>query len=335
VDDAVRSLVLGLGWVLGWCLLWRVPRLPQRTWAGRTPGVSVVVPARDEATTLPTLLDGLARQTQPANEIIVVDDGSTDGTADIARVHSARVVIGKAVPDDWAGKPWAMWQGAQAAGNDTIVFFDADTVPAPTLLERLTAFHAELGGLLSVQPYHRMRRWWETGAFGPCLACRRADFVSHGDDASVRSSIVEDVALARRFTDAELPVNVFAGGNELAFRMYGRPRELSHGFAKNIAVGAVSTPLLRLFLIFAWVTALLVAAARVWEGDWMSLVVYGAFAVQLFVMLRQLGNFGLLTAALYPVPLTLFIVLFGWSNYLRTRGRARWKGRTVRLRSRT
>lgn len=351
----MRPVLLGLGWLVGWCLLWRVRGLPAPEAPGDAPDVSVVIPARDEAATLPALLDALASQTHPAAEIIVVDDGSSDATADVARARGARVLSGAPVPDGWAGKPWAMWQGAQAAAGDRIVFLDADSVPAGALLERLAAAHARLGGLVSVQPYHRMRHWWEraaaffnivavmgagmasirprvTAAFGPCVASARRDFLDRADDDSWRSAVVEDVVLAGRFADADLPVNAFGGRDQIEFRMYEQPAELFEGFGKNIAAGAGSTPAVRLLLILGWVTACLAAVEGVWRADWVGLALYAAFAVQLFVMLRQLGSFGPLSAALYPLPAAVFVAVFLWSLVLLARGEVRWKGRTIRLR---
>jgi 4,4'-diaponeurosporenoate glycosyltransferase len=355
MDVPLRAVLLGLGWLVGWCLLLRVRGLPPGD--GDAGEASVVIPARNEATTVPTLLDALARQTSRPGEVIVVDDGSSDGTADIARAHGARVIRGEPVPDGWAGKPWAMRQGARLASRESLVFLDADTVPAPGFLARLVATRAQVGGLVSGQPFHRMHRWWErsaaffnvvavmgtgmatmrrgariTGAFGPCLACRTTDCLEHIEDESVRSAVLEDVALARRFAAAGQPVTAFGGRELLEFRMYEHPSELVEGFGKNIAAGAASTPLLRLLLVLGWVTACLAAVEGLWRADWVGLGFYAAFATQLFVMLRQLGSFGPLTAALYPAPAVVFVAIFLWSLVLVARGEVRWKGRRIRLR---
>ena len=64
-------------------------------------------------------------------------------------------------PDDWMGKSWACWQGAQVASGDVLVFLDADTTLTTRGLAALAATRAAEGGLLGVQPYHAIRRPYE------------------------------------------------------------------------------------------------------------------------------------------------------------------------------
>jgi hopene-associated glycosyltransferase HpnB len=107
---------------------WRASQwLPQITGEpGRWPDVVAVVPARNEAAILPATLPALLGQDYPGPlSVILVDDGSTDGTAEVAArlgrgsTRTLRVVAGTPPPDAagrWAGKVWAMAQGLRAAG---------------------------------------------------------------------------------------------------------------------------------------------------------------------------------------------------------------------------
>jgi 4,4'-diaponeurosporenoate glycosyltransferase len=352
----LRLLALGVAWLLGWYLCTRVRLVPYAPDADpATPPPSVVIPARDEERTLPTILAGLASQTTAPLEVIVVDDGSTDTTAAVAAARGARVVVGEPLPPGWVGKAWALHQGVLAARADVVVCLDADVDPSSHLIARVERCFAQRGGLVSVQPYHEMRHWWERAAaffnlvavmgvgvaspgpsrareraaFGPCLVARRDALRTHLAHRSVRRAVIEDIALARRFAAVHDPVTSFGGGDLLAFRMYDRPGRLLGGFAKNFAAGAHATPLIRLVAIVAWVTAGLVAAGGVFGGGTVGLAIYGAFALQCFVMLRQLGNFGIVTAALYPVHAVIFVGVFLASLVLMARGQVRWKGRTV------
>src|SRR5580704_11583629 len=135
-----------------WCYLavghggyWRTSqRLPPRTVTGepaRWPDVVAVIPARNEAAMLPAVLPTLLGQDYPgALTVILVDDCSTDGTAEVAAAlgpepagpaRALRVLAGAPPPSGWAGKVWAMAQGLAAAREDGarpgyVLFTDAD-----------------------------------------------------------------------------------------------------------------------------------------------------------------------------------------------------------------
>jgi 4,4'-diaponeurosporenoate glycosyltransferase len=354
------AVLLVVAWLVGWWLCGRVRTMPPVDGPEPPTPISVVIPARDEAAALPTLLEGLRAQRVPPDEVIVVDDGSQDATANVAARLGARVLAAPPLPDGWTGKSWALWTGARAARADVLVLLDADVEPGPDLLARLGALHEANGGLVSVQPYHRMRRWWErasaffnlvpvmsvglgspswprrrqiTVAFGPVVVCRRDLYLAHGDDPSVRAAVVEDVALARAVAAAGHPVRALAGGGAVAFRMYDRPSRLVEGWTKNLASGARTVPPVRLVLVAGWITACLVSGGWLLGGTVAALAVYAAFALQCFVQLRQLGSFGVVTALLYPVLAIVFVVLFFASLAFVARGEVRWKGRRISLRA--
>lgn len=362
-------LLLLAGWLAGWWLLARVPRLTRSTVddaAALAGGVSIVVPARNEAESLPHLLASLAGQTPAPDQVIVVDDGSTDGTAEVARRFGATVVESSPLPDGWTGKSWACMQGADVASGDTLVFLDADTRLLPGGLAAVVSEQRRRGGVLSVQPYHRMERLYERlsavfnviavmgvgiaspgrsgrarGAFGPCIVCRSEDYARVGGHGAVADEILEDLALGRVFAEAGLEVRGAGGRDVVEFRMYpDGPAQLVEGWSKNMASGSATIGAARLVATVVWVCGAVAASAELVQ--WLLgagsattaevWVAWAAFALQLGVMLRQLGNFGLWPALAFPLPFVAFVVVFFDSLWLTVvRRRVRWRGRTVPL----
>ncbi|MET8052440.1 glycosyltransferase family 2 protein [Streptosporangium sp. NPDC005286] len=102
------------------------------------PRVSVVIPARDEEARLGPCLSALLADPAVA-EVVVVDDESRDGTAELAARLGAKVLIGAPLPEGWVGKQWALKQGVEAAGGDVVVTLDADARPVPGLIGALAA----------------------------------------------------------------------------------------------------------------------------------------------------------------------------------------------------
>ncbi len=113
----------------------------------RWPSVTAVVPARDEAEVIGRAIGSLIAQDYPGSfHIVLVDDGSSDGTADIARVAAQgsdrlEVIAGSPPPRGWTGKLWAMRNGVERAGAtpDYLWFTDADIAHAPDTLRSLVA----------------------------------------------------------------------------------------------------------------------------------------------------------------------------------------------------
>ncbi|WP_324650577.1 glycosyltransferase family A protein [Georgenia sp. H159] len=123
--------------------------------------MSVVIPARDDAPALDRCLRALARQTLAPLEVVVVDNGSTDETADVARRHGARVVTEPRV-----GIPMAAAAGYDAARGEVIARLDADSVPTARWVERVATVLAEPG-------WHAVTgvgRFYELGRTGGAVA---------------------------------------------------------------------------------------------------------------------------------------------------------------------
>ena len=225
--------------------------------------VSVVIPARNEETSLPGLLQSLQQLTVEVRHIVVVDDSSGDATASVARSAGADVLPAGDPQPGWTGKAWACHLGARSTSSDLLLFLDADTVLEPDALTGLLELHDRHGGLVSVQPFHRVVRPYEQlsayfnavslmasaafarrpgrqpMAFGPCLLTSRADYERAGGHAAVRGEILDDVQLAAAYDRVGLPVRCAVGGRSIGMRSYpGGVRRMVDGWTKNIASGA-------------------------------------------------------------------------------------------------
>ena len=350
-------LAFAVLWALGWVLLWRVPR-PAAV-GGRSGPVSIVVPARDEAANLPLLLASLVPQLGPGDELVVVDDHSTDGSAGVAARAGATVVAAPPLPDGWAGKQWACHVGAMAASNPTLVFLDADTRLRAGGLARIAALGAR-PGLTSVQPFHLVPRWSErlaaffnivaimgtlsctplgrrlspVGAFGPCLATPTSDYRLVGGHEAARSSVLDDLALAVAYRRAGLPVRILGGRGTIDFRMYpGGLRDLVAGFTKNLGTAAVAVRPGAALAVAGWLAACVAPLVLAARSPWVAAACYLAVALQVGVHLRRLGTFGPVASLAYPIGLALFLVVFVRSLLVTYgRGSVSWKGRTISTR---
>jgi hypothetical protein len=361
-------------WLLGWWL-WlhlRLALLPEaRPHAGQKsgPAISVLIPARNEAATLPCLLAALGRQSLPPVEVLVIDDHSSDGTSAAARSAAAaaglplRLIEASPLPPGWCGKTWALHQGVVASNGELLVFLDADTEPEPHLLASLEAQWQRLGGLVSVQPYHRTERAVEqlsllfnlvgllavplgpgSGvAFGPAMVTSRRDYDRSGGHSAVAGQVVEDWFLGHCYERAGLPVSAFVGYGQIAYRMY--PDGLGAmvmGFDKNFATAAGEVRWPWMLAVLLWLSGLfwaawcLPASLLGWplvgsRALLPNLVTYGAYGLQLLVLTRRVGRFGWINV-LFPLPVLFFLGVFLLAIINLKRGQVRWKGRTVTTR---
>ncbi len=329
--------------------------------------ISVVIPARNEEGSLPRLLASVEAGRRAAHEVIVVDDGSTDATAGVARSHGACVVVPGEPPAGWAGKPWACQTGADRATGELLVFLDADSWLSPDALDLLDAAQHRVGGLLSVQPHHHPGAAVEElsllfnlmavmgpgefapgaqagrshVAFGPCVVCTPCDYAAAGGHGAAPGAVIEDIELARSFGSVGLPVSCRLGGDRVGYRMYPAGfAAIVRGWTKNIAAGAAASRPLALAASVLWVAALAAAAGRLaagtvdWaSGDrvpWIATVLYAVMTIHLGWLATHVGRFRRTTVLLYPVPLAFFLIVFARSSVLTaTRRPVRWSGRDV------
>lgn len=275
------TLLLGVG---RWAARWSLPR-PSRdpesdgssasAGAAAIPGVTVCIPARNEAANIATAVRAALSSQVEALEVIVVDDNSEDETAERAREAAAgdprlRVIQGRPRPEGWAGKPWAVSQGAADAAHDFIAFVDADVELSPQLLPAaLQRMARNRLDLLSVFGTWRLESFWErvvipvvgwlirgsvnmaavndparSDAFanGQFILVRRSAYEAMGGHGTVRAEVLEDVRLAQAFKHDSRALGLFYAPWAFRVRLYRSFREIIEGYAKNFYEGMGRAP---------------------------------------------------------------------------------------------
>ncbi len=318
--------------------------------------VSVLLPVRDEALRVEPTLRSLLAQEGVDLEVVVLDDGSTDGTADVVRRVAdgdprVRVLTGRPLTAGWLGKPHACQQLADAAAptSDVLVFVDADVVLAPHAVAATVALMlaAELdllspyprqeapGATALVQP---LLQWsWLTflplrlaerspwaslsAANGQLLAVQREAYDRAGGHAAVHDQVVEDVELLRALKRTGGRGGVCDGTALATTRMYDSWNELVDGYTKSLWTLPLPTvALLALLYVVPPVAAL--------RGSRAGALAYAAGVAGRVVSAQRTGG-PVATSVAHPVSVAAFCLLAMRSRLHRRRGTLSWKGRSL------
>jgi len=325
----------------------------------------VVLPVRNEtdrvAACLASLLDQIG---VPDLEILVIDDGSTDGTPEAVRATAAgdsrvRLLEAGEPPQGWLGKPNACAAGARTATGTVLVFVDADVRFAPHALAAAVGLLRQ-EGLDLVSPYPRqlaatvgerlvqpLLQWsWLTtlplrpaerspraslgAANGQFLVVDAATYRTSGGHcaASVRNAVLDDIALLRAVKAVGGTGGVVDGTRLAVCRMYRNWPELQAGYTKSLwsAFGSRGGAA-------AVVTGLgvvyLVPAVAALGGSLTGLGGYLAGVLGRYLVAERTDGRSLPDAFAHPVSIALLGWLVGRSVHDHHRGRLSWRGRHI------
>ncbi len=347
---AVLPAVIGL---INLCLL-RAPRgaVPDGTL------VSILIPARDEAANIATCIEAALAQRGVAVEVVVMDDGSTDGTPDIVRAIAAhdarlRLVAAPLLPEGWSGKMHACTRLAEAARGTHLLFIDADVTLAPDAAASL-AGHAVAHdlGLVSAVPRQRIDTLGEgvtvpiinllligylpgggraftrlpglAAGCGQLMMAERQAYAAAGGHAAVRSTLHDGLRLTRRLRAAGYRTEIVAGAGIATCRMYRGFGESWRGFLKNAREG-MATPL----GLPVWTVVL--AGAHLWPFFLLpstQAVLALALVFALRIAITRRVREPAWTVLLHPVAVVIALAI-QWTALVRAlMGRKEgWKGR--------
>ena len=278
--------------------------------------VSVIVPARNEEACLGTCLQSVVAQPGVQFEVIVVDDGSSDRTAEIARSFAGvNLIQAGPLPAGWTGKNNAMAAGAKVAKGKWLLFTDADTFHKPGSLARAVTEAEEHGAaLLSYSPEQEVHGLLEkavmpvifaelaarfppgkvsdpaspvAAANGQYLMISREAYDSLGGHTKIAGDLLEDVAMARLVKASGRKIFFRYGGDAVRTRMYRSWEQMKEGWTKNLA------------LLFTKPRELAMARAAEWVA------IFGSFAAGVVALSLNHAAIGCLLLLLAWVFLVL------------------------------
>ena len=328
--------------------------------------VSILIPARNEESHIGEALEAALASTGVVVEVVVMDDGSTDRTAEIVRSHAlrdgrVRLETCPPLPDGWTGKVHACQRLAEAAQGTHFLFIDADVRLKPqaaaALAGRAQATGAglvsgvprqimvSLGEVLTVPminylllgylPLALMRRRQDPSlgaACGQLLLTEREAYFAAGGHASIRNLLHDGIQLARRFRANGFMTDLVAGTDLATCRMYRGFDEAWAGFIKNAHEGMakpVALPVWTLLLFGGHVLPPILSL--------LALLGAGSSGLPFLALGLSLGSRAAVTLATRENPLAIplhpatvvIALLIQWTSLLRMRqgGQAGWKGR--------
>ena len=313
------------------------------------PLVSVLVPARNEEANIGKCLESLSRQDYPNYEVIVLDDNSSDSTAAIVSGFAAkdgriRLIKGEPLPRSWAGKPFACHQLASQAKGSWLLFTDADTIHAPTMLRSVLPAAISLrASMLSGFPRQISNSWaqkvvtpvWQfvimgwlplwlvqhgrkAGlAIGQFLLFQKDEYWRIGGHEAVRARVLEDIWLGIETSRKGGRHVVVDLSNEVSCNMYRDIGATWKGLARSIySVIAISPPALAALVLAAWVFYI-APFYTLWHelfifpfpSPWLNVVI---FQVGIIIVMRLLCDLhfksSIIAAILHPVGISFLFL---------------------------
>ena len=330
--------------------------------AGSSPGVDVVVPARDEAEGIEaTLRSLLAQRYEGKLRVILVDDRSADATGALARAiddERLTVIDGAERPAGWSGKLWAVQQGVARSTAPLVLLTDADIVHDPAHLATLVAkaerdrldLVSEMVALRTVSPAERAlvpafvfffqllypfarvndRRSRVAAAAGGTMLVRRAALDRIGGIGSLRGALIDDVTLAGRIKQGG---GIYLGHSVLArsLRPYPGAADIWRMVARTAYVQLRFSPAILagtvVGLALVWLAPPAIALAGDGAARWMAAAAWAGSALSYMPTLRRFGQSPAWALALPGIAAFYLLATIGSAvDHHRGRGVV-WKGR--------
>ena len=333
------------------------------TLADITESVEILIPARNEESTIYACVSSALAQTGLANfKVTVLDDGSTDSTLEVLNgISDARLKVLPSTdepPQGWLGKTWACARLAEQSVANYLVFIDADVELKPQAVARSIEL-LKIDQLSFISPYPRQQvkspltrlvqpllqwSWLSTVpltvaarttrnslsvANGQFIVCSRDAYLEAGGHTKVANEVLDDIMLLRAFYEVGQKGTVADGTNLATCLMYETDRELISGYSKSLwraFNGPIGSLVTNAFLFAIYVLPVLQLGT---ENIYLSaLAILGATYGRWIVAIRTKQK---LTpdVFLHSLSILAFNLLNGYSWMRHLIGRNEWKGRSV------
>jgi chlorobactene glucosyltransferase len=331
-----------------------------------SPLVSLLVPARNEAHQIASCVESLLASDYPCFEVIVLDDQSTDGTADILRKLVANnpsklsiIHHNESPPPGWTGKAHACQELAKSATGEILVFCDADVEVAPHAVSAtvgyflrhkvgaLTVLPRQLGGSALVQAVVSLITQFSVVISLPLLLVFKTRVVSLatgngqwfawsrpvyervGGHSAVRGSRIEDVELARLVKRSGFSLVSAIATHDMRVQMYADWASARTGFRKNL-FALVGNSHLGLACVVG-ITIVLILSPLIFWYTWGWAGVLLSLCIGLILLIAQrilfATSFGVI--ALFPIGVLVTLGLLCESAYFSRKGKLVWKDRVL------
>ncbi|MEE8324656.1 MAG: glycosyltransferase [Candidatus Humimicrobiaceae bacterium] len=313
------------------------------------PLVSVLIPARDEEKNIGRCLRSLSKQDYNNIEILVLDDNSSDGTGRIIEKFSkkdtrVRLIQGRSLDRGWKGKSYACHQLSREAAGEYYVFTDADTLHFPNSvssalgaliskrLDVLSVFPKQIMvsvhermvvifiniAVLALMPLGLIRKMKSPKisiANGQFLLFKRSVYKSIGGHRSIKSDIVEDVAISKQVKKHGFRFMVFDGRSTVYCRMYDGFKGVVRGFSKFI-FAAMNYSVIKLvavvsFIMLLFLVPLILLPLGLYIFNWSLLVnvmILSQVSIILFIRIVMTFRFKSRFTDIFLHPLSMFYI---------------------------
>jgi len=303
--------------------------------------VTVLIPARNEASTIISSLSALKFH-DPKIKIILVDDQSDDNTIELAdsiEIENLKILPGRELPLGWSGKLWALEQGRKYINTDYVLFLDADIVLEPGLIMKmlLEAKKNDLK-LVSLMAHLRMISFWEkllmpafifffkliypfrlsnlphskiAAAAGGCMLIETKILKELGGFKSIKNALIDDCSLAKKIKQKGYKIWIGLTHSAISIRRYNKLSTIWKMVSRTAYTQLNYSPLLLFLCTILMIIAFVIPYIAIFQTERVNIIVgIVTLCIQSVCYLPILRYYSMNTIYAFLLPLIAMFYLF-------------------------